>query len=340
MITVDGSLGEGGGQVLRTSLGLSLVTGKPFRVTNIRAGRAKPGLMRQHLTAVRAAKQIGRAQVQGDRMRSGELTFKPGKVKGGKYEFSVGTAGSATLVLQTVLPALLIAPEPSELVMGGGTHNPFAPPFDFLAKAFLPLVAKMGAKVEVELRRPGFYPAGGGEFVVRIQPAETLEPIHLLERGKEIDKRALAVVASLPEDICRRELRMVTKRLNWPPEKLESRVVEGSAGPGNVIMLEMSYENVTELFTGFGTRGRPAGSVADRAIEEARAYLVCGAPVGLHLADQLLVPLALAGGGSFRTGAPSRHTLTNAEVIGKFVRIDVKIEKEEERTWKVEVEKR
>ena len=158
MITIDGLMGEGGGQVLRTSLGLSLVTGKPFRIEKIRAGGEKPGLMRQHLTAVRAAAQIGDAKVSGDEIGSRTLVFEPCPVRPGEYEFAVGTAGSATLVLQTVLPALIVASGPSRLTLKGGTHNPWSPPFDFLKKAFLPLLAKMGAAVTVELVRPGSTP--------------------------------------------------------------------------------------------------------------------------------------------------------------------------------------
>jgi RNA 3'-terminal phosphate cyclase (ATP) len=203
MITIDGSTGEGGGQVLRTSLGLSLVTGRPFRIENIRAGRQKPGLMRQHLTAVRAAAQISNATLSGDEIGSRELHFEPGAVKHGSYEFAVGTAGSATLVLQTVLPGLIVAQGPSQLTLKGGTHNPWSPPFDFLAKVFLPLLARMGANVTVKLVRPGFYPAGGGEFTVDIQPATDgrLRPLELMERGEIIGRHARAIVARLPDQI-------------------------------------------------------------------------------------------------------------------------------------------
>src|SRR5688572_16449750 len=183
LITIDGSMGEGGGQVLRTSLALSLVTGKPFRIEKIRAGREKPGLLRQHLTAVNAAAAVGGAHVEGAALGSRELDFRPGPAKPGEYRFAVGTAGSATLVLQAVLPALLTARGASTLVLEGGTHNPFAPPFDFLDKAFLPLLRRMGARVEVALERPGFYPAGGGRFQVRVEPVERLERLDLPSRG-------------------------------------------------------------------------------------------------------------------------------------------------------------
>ena len=174
-LKIDCSMGEGGGQILRSSLALSLVMGRSIRIEKIRAGRKKPGLLRQHLTAARAAAEIGRAQVRGVELGSEELEFAPGVVVPGEYRFAVGSAGSATLVLQTVLPALLTASGPSQLVLEGGTHNPMAPPFDFLEKAFLPCIRRMGPRVEATLTRPGFYPAGGGAFEVAIEPVERLE---------------------------------------------------------------------------------------------------------------------------------------------------------------------
>ena len=166
MLLIDGSQGEGGGQILRTALGLSLVTGTAFRIEKIRAGRAKPGLLRQHLTAVNAATVIGDALVDGAELGSPALVFRPRSVRPGAYRFAVGTAGSASLVLQTVLPPLLTAGASSILTLEGGTHNPWAPPFDFLARAFLPLLERMGAPVRAAIQRYGFYPAGGGQFTV------------------------------------------------------------------------------------------------------------------------------------------------------------------------------
>ncbi|HEX8697393.1 MAG TPA: RNA 3'-terminal phosphate cyclase, partial [Myxococcaceae bacterium] len=191
MVRIDGSKGEGGGQVLRTSLALSLVTGTPFQMVNVRAGRAKPGLLRQHLTALKAAAEVGAAEVTGAELGSRELTFKPRALSPGNYFFAVGTAGSATLVLQTVLPALMVASGPSTLMLEGGTHNPAAPPFDFLKKAYLPLVRRMGPEVEAVLDRPGFFPAGGGKFRVDVKPAP-LKPLHLMERGRVLRREVKA----------------------------------------------------------------------------------------------------------------------------------------------------
>jgi RNA 3'-terminal phosphate cyclase (ATP) len=343
MIIIDGSTGEGGGQVLRTSLGLSLVTGRPFRIENIRAGRPKPGLMRQHMTAVGAAAHISGGKVSGDTIGSRELTFEPGSVQAGEYEFAVGTAGSATLVLQTVLPALMVAAGPSRLTLKGGTHNPWSPPFDFLAKAFLPLLNRIGPTISAKLVRPGFYPAGGGEFTVEITPAADgrLRPLELMDRGEIVSRRARAIVAQLPELIAQRELKVIEKKLGWAGDSLAVEQANDSIGPGNIIMLEIASQHVTEVFTAFGERDVRAEAVAYKAVDEARAYLAAGVPVGPHLADQLLVPMALAGSGCFRTVAPTRHTTTNIEVIQKFMDVAISITRSEEDryVWGIDVRK-
>lgn len=325
MITIDGSQGEGGGQILRTALALSLVTGQAFRIEHVRAGRKKPGLLRQHLTAVEAAARTGNAQTEGAEIGSLKLTFMPGKVTPGDYSFAVGTAGSATLVLQTVLPALMLAPEPSTLFLEGGTHNPFAPPFDFLTKTFLPVLNRMGPTVTAVLERPGFYPAGGGRFQVSIQPVEKLRPIELLARGEVKAKRARILLAHLPDEIGERQARMLHNKLNWPEEAVEIVRVKNSAGPGNVVMAEVESGAVCEVFTGFGERDVPSGRVVGGVIDEVREYLAGDAPVGEYLADQLMIPLALAGGGSYRAIKASLHARTNVEVIRRFVDVDVKI---------------
>lgn len=333
MIEIDGAMGEGGGQVLRSALGLSLATGQPFRIRDIRAGRAKPGILRQHLAAVDAAVQVGGASASGAALGSRELAFTPGKARGGNYRFAVGTAGSTTLVLQAVLPALLTADEPSTIVLEGGTHNPLAPPFDFLERALLPLVERMGPRVRVALERPGFYPAGGGRFVAEIEPAKALVPLELGERGEIHERRARARVANLAPHIARRELQTLADMLDWPPETLRAEPVTDAIGPGNVLVVDVVSEHVTEVFTGFGRRGATAENVAAEVAGEVREYLASGAPVGPHLADQLLVPLALAGGGRFRTVRPTRHTTTNAEVLRAFLDVRVTIEKETRDRW-------
>lgn len=336
MIAIDGSFGEGGGQILRSSLALSLCTGKPFRIENIRAGRERPGLMRQHLTAVRAAARVGAASVVGDDVGSLELEFTPGtpgRVAPGEYRFAVGTAGSATLVLQTVLPALLTAGGPTTLTLEGGTHNPFAPPFDFLAKAFLPLVNRMGPRVTARLERPGFFPAGGGRFTVTIEPCERLRGFELCERGELKRRRARAVVAGVPLHVAERELSVVERKLGWPADCLVTEEVNDSVGPGNILMLELEYEHVTEVFTGFGERQRSAEAVADAVVARCKDYMKSTAPVGEHLTDQLMLPLAISAmsgrggsnsGGAYRSTGLSRHATTHIELIRRFLGVSVK----------------
>ncbi len=336
MIEIDGSIGEGGGQIVRSALGLSLVTGRPFTISKIRAGRKKPGLMRQHLTAVSAAATIGSAETHGDEIGSDTLTFVPGKVQGGEYRFAIGTAGSCTLVLQAVLPALLMAKEPSKLVIEGGTHNQYAPPFDFLQRTFLPIVEKMGAKVSVKLVRTGFFPAGGGCLEASITPAPQLVPIEINELSKPtITARALS--AKLPEHIGLRELQTIADKLGLQQEQLENQLVD-SFGPGNIVSIFVASALLTETFTGFGEKNVSAEKVGKKAAGQVRKYLQAGAPVGPYLTDQLLIPLALAGAGAFRTCRPTAHTRTNIEVIQKFLDVSILISQQDTLCWEINVE--
>ena len=338
-VTIDGSEGEGGGQLLRTALTLSLVTGTPFRIERIRAGRRKPGLLRQHLTAVRAAAEVGRARVSGSELGSQTVTFEPSEIRAGNYELAVGTAGSATLVFQTLLPALLSAREPSRLTVEGGTHNPHAPPFDFLAKTFLPVLRLMGACVDVRLERHGFYPAGGGRITVGIEPCPALRSLSLLDRGS-MSVRAHALVASLPESIGKREMSVVRERLGLDRSLCRVETVDTSVGPGNLLMIVVEGESVTEVVTGFGIKGVSAEQVASDACDEAERYLRSDVPVGIHLADQLLLPMALAGGGSFRTLPPTAHTLTNAGVVQRFLGVSIAIDAESSDVSRITVSSR
>lgn len=336
MIRIDGSNGEGGGQVLRTSLALSLVTGTPFQMVNVRAKRAKPGLLRQHLTAVKAAAEVGAAEVVGAELGSLELTFKPRALTPGNYFFAVGTAGSATLVLQTVLPALMLASGPSTLMLEGGTHNPAAPPFDFLEKAYLPLVRRMGPRVEAVLERHGFFPAGGGKFRVNVHPAP-LQPLTLLERGGVRRRQATALFAQLPFNVAQRELATVEQVLGWRPDQLRVEELKRSHGPGNALMLEVESEHVTEVFSGFAERGVRAETVAGKAAEAAKRYLEAEVPVGEHLCDQLLLLLALARGGAFRTLPLDGHSQTQLETFAHFLDVKVKVSEVSAEVREVEV---
>ncbi len=343
-LTIDGSQGEGGGQVLRTTLTLALVTGKPVVIENIRAGRKKPGLMRQHLTAVKAAAEIGRANVDGAEIGSRRLVFRPGRVEPGAYTFSVGTAGSTTLVLQTVLPALLLAGGESTLTLRGGTHNPLAPPLDFLTRAYLPLVNRMGPRVSVNpIRvRPGFYPAGGGTFTARIEPTRQLGRLELAERGAIRAHRVTAMIANLPPHIAQRECRTIAQETGWSDDCFLIETIEHSPGPGNVVMIELEAEHVTEVFTGFGRLGVRAETVALEALSEAQEYLAASVPVGKHLADQLLLPLGIAaflgtGGGTFRTVALTPHARTHLDILRQFLGLEAKVEQAGANNWLVRI---
>ncbi len=336
MIRIDGSMGEGGGQIVRSALGLSLVTGHPFTITNIRAGRKKPGLMRQHLTAVRAATEIGCAKVCGDEIGSKEITFTPGEIRGGEYTFSIGTAGSCTLVFQAILPALLMAKEPTKVVIEGGTHNQYAPPFDFLQQTFLPIIRKMGVEISTQLVRPGFFPAGGGCIEFSIIPNTKLKPITI---DKLIDPvvTATAISAKLPEHIGKRELKIVAEKFNLKEERLKNELVD-SFGPGNVVSIFVQSRHLTETFTSFGEKFVTAEKVGAKAAKQARKYLQAGAPVGLYLADQLLIPMALAEAGHFHTSRLTQHTITNIELIQKFLDVSILVSQIDKSCWKIEVQ--
>jgi RNA 3'-terminal phosphate cyclase (ATP) len=272
---------------------------------------------------VEAATAVGKADVRGAKMGSLELVFRPKGIHPGNHAFAVGTAGSATLVLQTVLPALLTAEGPSRITVEGGTHNPFAPPYDFLERTFLPQVGRMGPRVRARLDRYGFFPAGGGRIRVEVDPVPELEGFDLLEAGEIRHRWARAVVSRLPWKIAHRELAVIRKRLDLEEQDLQAVEVEKPRGPGNVVMIGIESEAVTEIITAFGEKGVRAETVAKTAAAEARAHVDSGAPVGRHLADQLLIPFALAGGGRFLTRTPTGHTLTNIGVIRKFLEVSI-----------------
>jgi RNA 3'-terminal phosphate cyclase (ATP) len=331
-ITIDGSQGEGGGQILRSALALSVITGKSLRLTKIRAGRKKPGLMRQHLTCVQAAASISAAEVEGAEPGASDITFMPQAVLPGNYHFRIGTAGSAMLVLQTVLPALLRTTRPSTLTLEGGTHNMQAPPFDFLNRSWLPLIERFGPSVTARLERHGFYPAGGGRVVVEITPSQHLAGFDLLEAGRVQDRRVRALVSNLSADIGDREVHRAVRKLNWPSESGEVCMVE-SNGPGNVLYAEIHCENITTMCCGFGRVGVRAEQVADGVVRGIRSWLKQAAPVGPFLADQLMLPMALSAaqvvdcevqrGGKFRTGPLTEHARTQMDILPLFLNVDI-----------------
>ena len=318
MITIDGSEGEGGGQVLRYSAALSLLTGEPFTIRNIRGGRDKPGMMRQHVTALEAACVIGGAECSGLAVGAEEVSFRPGRVVPGEYHFAVGTAGSTGLVLQTVLVPLLVADKPSRLVIEGGTHAMAAPPFEFLRKALLPVLQRMGPRLSITLERHGFYPRGGGRIVVDIDPAP-LRPVECIDRGAFQTGKAEALVAGIPFDIADRELRAARKVLaSWPDEAFTPVMLPADHGPGNALLITARFAHVTEVVSGFGKLGVPAERLAKTAAKRMQGYLGSSAFAGPYLQDQLVLPFAVAGGGTFSSVKLSQHTCTAMDLIERF----------------------
>ena len=342
-IIIDGSEGEGGGQVLRTSLSLSAVTGKPVRIENVRGRRKKPGLFRQHLTAFKAAAEICDARMEGAELGSSEIAFYPGKIKGGEYDFAIGSAGATNLVAQTLLPILAHADKASKVTITGGTHNLWAPTFDFLDQAFLPQFRKMGGRASAELNAYGFYPAGGGSITMTIKPMETPNRLELMDRGERLSERVVAIVANLKRDIANRELKTILKAFNMKPEQGEIIHVEGP-GPGNAVSLFLEHENVTEVFVGLGQHGVRAEAVGKGVANQAQKYLPAKSAtgdiktaVGEHLADQLLLPMSLLGGGVFTTTDITQHTHTNIDIIRRFLDVEIKLTQNGRKCWTVEV---
>ncbi|UTW54812.1 RNA 3'-terminal phosphate cyclase [Kordiimonas sp. SCSIO 12610] len=338
IIKIDGSKGEGGGQVLRTSLSLSMITGHPFIIENIRANRKKLGLMRQHLTCVKAAATICGATIEGAELGSSTVSFIPNAVKAGLYDFSIGTAGSTLLVLQTLLPALMLANNPSKLHLNGGTHNKQAPSFEFINNAYIPILAKMGVRIDALLERRGFFPAGGGQVAFDITPTTKLNPIDLSDGGKIKKVLAKAILAKIPMNIGPRELKVAKSRLNIDEANCIVIDDRNTDGPGNTFSIEVQREHVTEVFVQHGELGVSAESVAKNACRSAGRYLRApDAAVGPYLADQLLLPMSLAGKGKFTTLRPSLHTITNIDTIKQFLDVDIQLIETGEGIWTIEV---
>jgi RNA 3'-terminal phosphate cyclase (ATP) len=325
LIELDGSTGEGGGQILRTALALSMCTGQPMVIQRIRAKRPKPGLMRQHLTCVQAAVAVCGAKVEGAELGSQTLVFEPGPVRAGDYAFNVGTAGSCTLVLQTVLPALMLCAEASRVSLSGGTHNPMAPPFHFLERSFAPLLRRLGVGLDLELLRLGFYPAGGGEVSVVVKPAAAgLQPFDLTDRGPAQEVYAECFAPALPSAVAVRELAALARALAWSGEQLRTPAVRQNEGPGNALMATLGYAQVSEVVTVFGEKGVSAEQVAAALVKEVKAHQASEGALGQHLADQWMLPLALAvvarcGEASFTCTEMTEHATTNISVIERFL---------------------
>jgi len=378
VVEIDGSRGEGGGQILRTSLALAMITGRPLRMRRIRAGRAKPGLRRQHLACVEAAAQLCHAEVRGATLGSQDLELVPRAITGGELAIDIGTAGSTTLVVQTILVPAIAAGLPLRAVIRGGTHNPLAPPFEFLDRVYAPHLRAMGADLTLTLDRHGFASGGSGrpdrrggdhpergashpergashpergashpergashpergashperdgrehgQLTLTVGAGATLRPIELVAAGPVTARHATAIIARLPTHVAEREHAIVQQRLGFAPLECEVRDVPAS-GPANVLLLEIERAQGRELISAFGEKGLRAERVAQRACDELAAFLAADVPVGEHLADQLVLPLAVAGGGRFRSAPLSLHATTNIETIRCFLDVAIRVE--------------
>jgi RNA 3'-terminal phosphate cyclase (ATP) len=337
MMVIDGSYGEGGGQILRTSLTLSAVTGQPVRIERIRAGRRKPGLMPQHLTAVQAARRICNAEVEGAKRNSQTLGFHPRSApQAGTYTFDVGqaakggSAGSASLILQTVLVPLALAEGSSQITLVGGTHVAWSPPYDYIKRVYLPALARLGIAAKVNIKNWGWYPIGGGRIQATIQgralgtairiPDEAIANQTLRQRGALLRVRGLSASSNLPKHIRTRQERAALQALRSNGVNARVDVIDApSKGPGTVVFLWAEFENTAAGFTALGERGKPAERVAEEAAGQLLDYLRGDAALDRYLADQLVLPLALAAGPSeFTTEAVTRHLLTNAWAVNQF----------------------
>lgn len=336
MLYIDGSQGEGGGQILRTALSLAMITGTEMKIENIRAGRSKPGLMRQHLACVSAAQEISRAEVRGAKVGSCEITFKPKAVKAGEYQFSVGTAGSTMLIFQTVLPALAQLDSASRIVFHGGTHNMMAPSYDFVKLAFAPQLKCMGVTVDMQIQRYGFYPQGGGQWSVTIQPGAEPEALQLDQRGELKNKEAVVTSANIPAHVARRELETIAKHCHWSSKHMRIEQVNALGG-GNILSLRLHYAHCSEVIEHVGKIGLSAEKVAKAASADLRRYQDSEAVVGEHLADQLLLPMVLGKGGVFRSMKPSLHCRTNRDIIELFTQRKIRFDELAKDQWEVRI---
>jgi len=339
MIEIDASFGEGGGQILRSALALSVITGEAMRLTNIRARRPQPGMKPQHLKAVEAAAQISAARVEGATPGSQSLCFDPEGLQGGKYAFDIGTAGAVSLLLQTVYLPLSFADGPSQLTLSGGTHVPWSPCYQYLQWQWLPYLAEAGYHLDCSLERAGFYPRGGGLLHVNIVPSRHLVPLRITERGRLLRIRGLSAVGRLDLSIAERQRKRAIDRLRELEVPLEIEVAEvPAASPGTFIVLQAEFEGGRCCAFALGARHKRAERVADEAVAELRADIAAGGAIDAWLADQLLLPLAFVPGRSaFSVCRISRHLRTNAALLSYFLPVSVEIDGETEQPGIVRV---
>ncbi|MGE5278197.1 MAG: RNA 3'-terminal phosphate cyclase [Acidobacteriota bacterium] len=327
MIEIDGSIGEGGGQVLRSCLSLSAITGQAFRLTRIRARRPQPGLKSQHRKAVEAAAAVCGARVEGAALGSRTLSFEPGPVAAGDFSFDIGTAGSTSLVLQTILPALSVATAVSRVDLRGGTHVRWSPCFDYLKIQWLPFLRKIGFDADLEMLRAGFYPVGGGLLRAAIRPAGQLTGMDFLARGALRRIHGVAAVARLDLRIAERLRDQALRRLSARASAVELDIVHLEApSPGAFLLLRAEFESSSACFWAPGERGKPAERVADEAVSELDEFLASPGAIDPYLGDQLVLPLALAAGASaLAVSRVTGHLVTNAEIVRRFLPAQIEV---------------
>jgi RNA 3'-terminal phosphate cyclase (ATP) len=324
MIEIDGSFGEGGGQILRTSLSLSCLFEKPFRIFNIRKGRKKPGLMPQHLTCVKAMQMLSDAEVTGDNIGSLELIFKPRLVRGGEFFFDIGTAGSISLVLQTMIPSLIFSKDKARIILKGGTHVPFSPTFDYISNIFVPILKRVGIDIRIKIESYGFYPKGGGKVIAETFPAENIKPIKIKERGNILKISGYSGVGNLPLSIAERQKSAVLKKIHSDMEGLtcpvEIEVLDVPAfGQGTFTYLHSESENSTAGFTALGQRGKSAEIVGKETASKFIEYYSTNAALDKYLADQIVLYLSMPKEESeFTVSCITQHLITNLWAIGIF----------------------
>ena len=331
ILEIDGNYGEGGGQILRSGLSLSAILQRPIRINNIRAGRKKPGLAPQHLTCVNAVATITDAEVIGGGLGSQTLTFRPQEIRGGNYTFDVAairpSAGALSLVFQSVALPLSYANTPSTVTLRGGTHVPWSPTVHYLREIFIPMAAKFGFEGSIQLNRWGWYPKGGGEAIAKVQPTVNWHSAQLGGRGKLQSVSGISAASNLPEHIVNRQHNRIQKRLARLDSPVNIERIKGeSIGQGTFVFLKAEFENVHAGFSALGARGKRAENVADEACRALADFLASNAAVDPHLADQLILPMALAKGESrFTTSQITRHLTTNIWLVQQFLPVQFEV---------------
>lgn len=329
MITINGAYGEGGGQILRTSLSLSALTGKPLQIHHVRGNRNQPGLRPQHLATVKAIAKLTNADLGGADLDSQEITLTPTKITSGRFQFDIQTAGALTLVLQTVFLPLSFAQGHSQITLTGGTHVRWSPTFHYIRDQWLSLMEKLGFRMQLTLHNAGFYPRGGGEVSVKILPAGQLQPYTCVERGKLVQIRGQSGVANLSDDIAKRQKHQALKRLYEVCQDSKIKTTHlPSHGKGTFILLKATFKKCgSACYTALGKPGKPAERVADEAVDQMLAFLNTDGCVDHYLADQILLPLSFIHGHSeFKTNKITQHLLTNAHIIRQFLPVKIDIE--------------